>query len=336
MEEEDQVQKPAKPPRRAFFTSAIIGLTSVVSGAIEGCAPERSARKAEDDAELGSLRSVDARYLTYTESSPLETGMAAPRGIAVDQHGSVLVVGDRAVRRFGKDGRQLDDIAIGGDPTCIAVAADGTIYVGVTDHVEVFGLDGHARSRWSAVSGASYITAVATGMPGILVADAGGRMVYRCDPDGRIAARIGAKEEGKGYPGLVIPSLHLDVAFGPNGTVFVSNPGMHRMETHRVDGGYLSSWGTPANTLDAFCGCCNPTDFACLPHGKFATAEKGIPRVKVYSADGRFLEVVAAPDSFASHAMGLDLAATSDGRVLVLDPQRKTVRFFTRTGERSG
>ena len=65
----------------------------------------------------------------------------------------------------------------------------------------------------------------------------------------------------------MIPSLHLDVAPAPGGRVYVSNPGMHRIEIHTPDGAFQSAWGTASSTLDAFCGCCNPMSLAALSNG---------------------------------------------------------------------
>ena len=63
--------------------------------------------------------------------------------------------------------------------------------------------------------------------------------------------------------------------------------------------------------------------------GSFVTSEKGLPRVKVYGKDGTFKAMVAGPESFRPGTVGLDLAADSMGRVLVLDPARSQLRFFT-------
>ena len=89
-------------------------------------------------------------------------------------------------------------------------------------------------------------------------------------------------------------------------------------------------WGAPGSDLASFCGCCNPVDFALMPDGGFVTGEKGIPRVKVHTAQGRFVEFVAGPDQFASNTMSLDLAVSHDGRVLVLDAIQGAVRVFSR------
>jgi hypothetical protein len=92
----------------------------------------------------------------------------------------------------------------------------------------------------------------------------------------------------------------------------------------------LRNWGRPAAEIDGFCGCCNPTDFALLPDRRFVTSEKGLARVKVYGAEGKFECVVAAPEVFAEDVVGLDLAADAQGRIYVLDPSAKAVRIFAR------
>ena len=55
-----------------------------------------------------------------------------------------------------------------------------------------------------------------------------------------------------------------------------------------------------------------------LPDGRFVTAEKGIPRIKVYSPRGEFECVVAGPKQMK--AVAADLAADRRGRILALDP----------------
>jgi hypothetical protein len=56
-----------------------------------------------------------------------------------------------------------------------------------------------------------------------------------------------------------------------------------------------------------------------VPGGGFATAEKGIPRIKRYAADGTLQAVVADEGAFARGRIVQDLAVDTQGRVLVLD-----------------
>ena len=90
-----------------------------------------------------------------------------------------------------------------------------------------------------------------------------------------------------------------------NGLVHVVNPGRHRIESY-LDGHFEGFWGKPENSAEGFCGCCNPVALAMLPDQRFITAEKFIPRVKVYSADGKFVGVVAGAEVFAPNAASLE------------------------------
>jgi hypothetical protein len=94
--------------------------------------------------------------------------------------------------------------------------------------------------------------------------------------------------------------------------------------THR--GEFETVWGKGSSSVADFFGCCNPAQLAVLPDGNFVTAEKGLPRVKVYSRDGRFQTVVAGPSQLTDTPA--DLAADHRGRVLVLDGRAAKVRVF--------
>ncbi len=70
------------------------------------------------------------------------------------------------------------------------------------------------------------------------------------------------------------------------------------------------------------------------------TAEKGIPRVKVYRESGEFECVVVGPETLAPNRAAtvetrdglrlhpVDLAVDSHARILVLDPTAAAVRIF--------
>ena len=90
--------------------------------------------------------------------------------------------------------------------------------------------------------------------------------------------------------------------------------------------------------IEGFSGCSNPANFAIIEDGGFVTGEKGLPRVKIYDADGVFVSVVAPPelfgwrnDGFFGSRIGeLDVSVDPQGRVLVLDPVERIVRIFAR------
>lgn len=326
-------------PRRRFLASAAISLTSLLAGsALSGCAHDETRTAADDD--LNSLRQVPPKLVGYRETCKIETGMKEPRGLAVMRNATVAVVGDQALAFFSVDGQQTHPkVALTFEPVCIAsgpiTAPESTagkadvLFIAAQDHVEVVDADCHLDARWQPLGDRALLTGLAVGKDCVWVADSGNRTVYRYGFDGIQTGSFGGKDPATGYGGLVVPSPHLDVLAAPDGGVFVTNLGEHRVEHHATDGKLLAQWGTASFDIDGFCGCCNPTDFALLPDGRFVTAEKGIPRVKVYSAKGTFECVVAGPDAFPSSTLGMDLAALPDGRVLVLDAKRAVIRVFS-------
>lgn len=312
------------PPRRAFIASAAIGLTGFVAG-LTGCT--REDRPIPVDEGLESLRKIDPKLVKYRETHRYETGLQEARGIASDVAGTLYAVGDREIRLLGGMGGSWP---VEGEPSCLAVGEGGVMYVGMGDHVAVLDRTGKSIAAWPALGSSANITAIAVHNQEVWVADSGGREITRHRPDGQVAARFGKKDPASGYPGLIVPSPHLDLAVMKDGRLICSNPGMHRLELHDAGGALLSSWGEATSTLDGFCGCCNPTDFTLFPDGRYVTAEKGIPRVKVYSKEGKFVSVVAGPDAFPSSTMSLDIAVSPDNKhVYVLEPKERVVRVYS-------
>jgi sugar lactone lactonase YvrE len=146
--------------------------------------------------------------------------------------------------------------------------------------------------------------------------------------DGQVPSDTAAKDAGDA--GFIVPSPYFDVAVAGKDRLWIVNPGRRRVESYTFDGRILAHWGKASPKIEGLCGCCNPTHIALLPDGRLVTSEKGLPRVKVYSADGELLSVVAPPAAFADAAAGLDVAADSQGRVYVLDPIARKVRVFVR------
>jgi len=138
----------------------------------------------------------------------------------------------------------------------------------------------------------------------------------------------------------VVPSPYFDLAMGPDGLLWVANPGRHQIEAYTAKGDRESAWGKFGNTLSDFTACCNPVNFAVMADGGFVTCEKGVVRIKVYDAGGSFTGVVAGPEQLTGGAWSIsktpeqrqhvrfDVAADNAGHVYVLDRDRSVVRIF--------
>ena len=276
---------------------------------------------------------IAPELIHYEQTASFPVDMQQVHALAVGPDDRIYVGGDRSCRVFSNVDHAVQlDIALQAEPTCLTVGGSehslpGHIYVGLKDHIEVFAADGTPVASWDSLGEKALITSIAIDEQDIFVADAGNRIVLRYDVSGNPIGRIGERDDIRKIPGFVITSEYFDLAVSPaDGLLRVVNPRMLRIETYTFDGDLEQHWGEATPGVEGFFGCCNPIHFAMLPDGRFATAEKGAERVKVYGSDGRFESVVAGPDQLDTQAA--DLAVDSDGRILVLDPKARSVRIF--------
>ena len=312
------------------------------------------------DYDLAKYKKIDPALIGYRQTGEIRTAMRQARAVALGPADRIYVAGDKVIRVFEPDGEPHAEIAVEEEPGCLAVAgadlaSPGLIYVGFTrhldvppgdkkavhsrGHVEVYQPDGTRRASWEPIDRA-VLTSVAAAEAGVFVADAGNRVVVHYDASGKRLGAIDGRNRETGGPGFVIPSPYFDVAMAPDGLLRVVNPGAHRIEAYTVDGHREAFWGEAGLQIERFCGCCNPAHFTVMADGRYVTAEKGVPRVKVYSPDGYFQCAVVGPEVLAPTATvieetraehklnAVDVAADSRGRVLVLDPAAGCVRIF--------
>jgi len=307
-------------------------------------------RDARFNYDLSRLRKTDPNLIVCEEIGPgFKTGFQRSRAIAIDANGVVHVSGDRSIRRFDAAGRPLGETKIDGEPGCLAVDRDATLYVALAGRVAVYAADGRVKATWPAADERAMITSIAVTDTDVFLADAGGRIVRRCDKSGKLLNEIGRKDADRNIPGFVIPSAYFDIAMAPDGLLRVASPGRHRIEAYTVEGDLELSWGRPSGGPRGFCGCCNPVNFALMPSDRgfgdfagFVTCEKGLTRVTLYDPDGGFLGVVAGCESFKRHDellagkpaatphAALDVAVDGRGRIFVLDTCLNEVRVFKR------
>lgn len=297
------------------------------------------------DYSLADVKKIDPALIRYRQTGEIAVDFKEVRAVCVGPEDRIYVAGDKGVQIFEPSGAKSREFGLEGEPRCLAAAgADhafpGRLYVGMKSRVEVLDASGKRVAVWEDLGPKAILTSIAVAEHDVFVADAGNRIVLRYDPDGKLLHKIGQRDPEKQLRGFVIPSPYFDVALTADGLVRVVNPGSHRIEAFTMDGHLEAWWGKAGEAVDRFCGCCNPTHLAVLPDGRFVTSEKGIPRVKIYSAEGQFVGVVAGPDTLAptetileetrpDHKLPVfDVAADSRGRVLVLDPLVRKVRIF--------
>ena len=278
--------------------------------------------------ELNSVRVGDTSMAAYSETSQIKTTLEEIHGLATDASGNIYVAGKEGAEIFNSSGKPESSFKIDGSAQSIILAENGDILLGIGDHIEVWNINGKQISKWKSFGPDAVITSIATQGNEVFVADAGQKVVYHCDLSGNLMNKIGLKDPAAGVPGFIIPSPYFDLGISKDQNLWVVNPGRHSFEKYTFDGVLLTSWAKASMSMEGFCGCCNPSNFAFLNDSLFVTSEKAIERVKLYKNDGTFLAVVATPDQFEPGTKGLDLAVDNKNRILVLDPVKKLVRIF--------
>ena len=311
----------------ASVGAAILIAAAIIAVRLKAQDPDEQA----DEAARKVAQAIDPAMIGYHETGTFPVAFSEPRALAVDADGQIYVGGDRAVVRYSRDGKKLAEIALEGEPQCLAVGAldpakPAQLYVGMEEHVEVYDPLGARVAVWPSCGPEAIFTSIATTQHEVWVADAGHRLVQRFDAGGRLLGPVGQPDPSHGRPGFLITSHYFDLAAGSDGLVYVVNPRLMRIEGYTQDGEYETFWGNGSPAVKDFFGCCNPAQLAVLPDGRFVTAEKGLPRVKVYSSSGNFETVVAGPAQLTD--VPADLAADRGGRVLVLDGRPPRVRVF--------
>jgi hypothetical protein len=323
--------------RREFLSEGARGAGLLAAGGLAMAGAVRSARASGGEAnpfayDLGRVSKTDPKLIHYEQAARFACGNPEPRRIVVGPGDRLHVAGKQGVTVLDGEGKRLSEISTPTPARCVAAAKDGTVYVGLQDHVEVFDGKGKRLAAWESPGKKTWLTGLAATEKDVFAADAGERVVLRYDKSGKVAGRIGEKDRQHNVPGLIVPSPYLDVAVAPDGLLRVNNFGRHRVEAYTATGDLEQFWGKPSARIDGFCGCCNPVALTLLPDGRYVTCEKGLPRVKVYSAEGAFECVVAGVESFPENARagaarglwdctmgGLDAAVDAQGRIYVLD-----------------
>jgi hypothetical protein len=307
-----------------------------------------SALDARFSYDVSEFETTDPSLLLYVAAGEFSTGLKqAKRLVNWPGHG-LVVSGDESLRLFDSAGTVAAEWPLEATSHCLFPLGQDQLFVGYADRYVVLDPKGTPRFESPALGRRTYLTSLAVHGDQLFAADAGNREVIICErATGRVVDRFGKKDAARGNPGFNVPSPYFALAVAPDGRLRVVNPGMLRVETYTRDGHFVSSWGEPGMKIDRFCGCCNPVYFAMTRSGDFITSEKGLARINVYGADGKFKGAVAGPETLVADkalakaactdctvGAGFDVTIAENGDVLTLDPYRNVVRRF-QPGSRS-
>ncbi len=336
-----------KVDRRKFFGAGLAGIGAIGAGGVAGWFASRTPARAAERPALGprftydvsDYIKTDPSLLLYDETAKIATGFTEPKCIEIAKDDTLFCGGDKAVKIFGKDGSLKSSFEVSELPHAIAIADDGKIFVGLKSFIEIHDASGKLISKSESFGEKIYVTSLALSSAALFVADAGNREIIRCDLTGKAISRFGKKNEDN--PGFAIPSAYFDLSLGSDGLLWTTNTGRHQIEAYSTDGKFELGWGATGMAIENFCGCCNPVHFTRLPDGRFVTSEKGLNRIKIYDAHGKFAGVVAGADALVKDlelarrackncqiGFGFDVACDSQSRVFALDPATRDIRIF--------
>lgn len=288
--------------------------------------------------DLSRFSHTDPKLIAWEEVSRRVCPVKDARRLAIGPGDVVHIAAGNYLIRWSATGTH-PDIDFGTQVTALAVADDGTVVVALRNRVTFLDPAGARRDTWEIGSPKSWFSGLAVTEHDVWIADAGERVIWHHDRTGKRLGRIGAKDAERNIPGFVVPSPFLDVRLHPDGLLRVNNPGRHRVEAYTTGGDLELVWGQPSAGIAGFCGCCNPISLASLPDGRTVTCEKGLPRVKIYAADGTFESVVAGTETFQDNQRlcanpsdctrgGLDVAVDGQARIHILDRVTGEVRVM--------
>ncbi len=268
--------------------------------------------------------------LSYAELPAIHVTVTNPAALAVDSDGNIYV-GGRTIAALNPAGKQQAASARFENPvTALAVVGAEMVFAACRNEVRILQRQGdrlESRGVWATLDEGAVISSIAAGSGCVVVADSLARSAWIYNLEGERVGQLRSSDAN----GFTTPDLLMDVAIAPDATIWVANPGRHRLESFDRKGNPGRMWGAASTTLEGFAGRSNPAHFAILADGSFITAETSVVRIKVYRPNGTLDAVVAEPDAFAANARDLDLAVDRAGRIFILDTKANAIRIFSRT-----
>ena len=182
-------------PKRLLLAGALVAI-AVALAYFDTSGEGGSGLSDAYDYEVERLARFDPAMLLYCEpGAPIPTGLERSRAIAIDSEDRLYVAGDKVVRVFTPGGGLERVIALSEEPRCLTVTPQGSVYVGLKDHVEVFDAGGQRTATWDSLGEEAVLTSIAVYRGNVFVADAGHRVVLRFDTEGTLIDHIGEKDE---------------------------------------------------------------------------------------------------------------------------------------------
>lgn len=266
----------------------------------------------------------------WREASRIRQGNDEFTAVAVDEQNNIYAGmksskdGKFYVAVFAADGKLLKTIPLDAQALSMTIAPGGIIYAATENQISAIPSGGGLPvKKWQPLGGKAILTSLAADDKHVFAADAGNRLVYVYDHDGRQVNTV------KGNDGFKIPSPYFDVVSDGNGGFWAADTGRHQLGNYTAAGRFIAMW--QADKDNGFLGCCNPAHFQLMSKGRIVTSEKGLVRIRVFGPDGKLEGEVCGQEAFEPGCTtGHSIAVDGGDRIIVLDPAEKALRIFVR------
>jgi hypothetical protein len=241
--------------------------------------------------------------------------------VAASPEGTIYLGGESFIKSLDSNKSELWKISTENRITALAISGD-TLYAATPETILLVSSRGEMLNEWGPFEMNPIITSVSADDKKVAFADAGSKRIFILNKNGEVSSMLGQSENQ-----FVVPSPYFDVALSGN-YIFIAHTGKRRIEKWTTEGIKVSEFGEPGTAPGAFCGCCNPSHFALIPQG-FVTSEKGINRIKILDAEGRFVEFVSSLNNFTP-SVPLDIASADGTEILAADNMKSKLYIFHR------
>ncbi|MCX6326821.1 MAG: hypothetical protein NT144_09295 [Bacteroidia bacterium] len=272
--------------------------------------------------EVKTTGNNDSLPNAWKISGELAVNNGSLKAVTVSSDSDIYIGGDSFVSRYDKDLKLKWNLKTPYPITSLTNYGD-TIFASTIELILIISSEGKIKDEWGPFEDKGIITSVSANSSYVAFADAGNKMVFILDKKGIVKKLLG-QNDGQ----FIIPSPYFDVALDSDNTIFIANTGHRRVESRTFEGVLKSCFGEPGTAPGAFCGCCNPAHFIVIPNG-FATAEKGINRIKILSKTGEFIEYVSSKNKFMA-SVPLDLASVDGKTIYAANPADSKLYIFKR------
>ena len=277
--------------------------------------------------DVEEFRSVDKGLLRWREVRQVGLDSEDPRAMAY-AGGKIYLAAGNELQVIGSDWSRILRRPLPAEPTCLAVAEEGWIVVGMGNRVAILDNKGETIARSELPNEESIITSTAILNGNIYAADATGRRVLIFNRELEQTGEFRGDSGVSDVHGFIVPGAHFSLAVNSENELWITNPGIHALQNYTVSGRMRSYIQRSSFGIEGFSGCCNPVHFTFLPDGRFVTSEKGIIRIKVIIGTGEVESVVAPAELFRDGKRAPAVAVDDDGNVLALDFDRNMIRIF--------